>query len=119
MATKKNYKSASVSEDTAQESSRPKVIRVFGKNFDVVTNPKGITPSDASGFLLYNNQLVVLSEGLTPSEEADTLLHEITHAIDFTMGLELSERQVTQLATGLYGVLQDNPEFAQWLIERR
>jgi len=119
MATKKNYKSATVREENEGENPRPQAIRVFGKDFAVVTNPRGVIPSDASGFLLYNNQMVVLSEGLTPAEEADTLLHEITHAIDFTMGLELTERQVTQLATGLYGVLQDNPEFAKWLIERR
>jgi hypothetical protein len=57
-----------------------------------------------------------------PFDTRDTLLHETFHAIlaqqgRVTHGSEEEEMYVRALATGLMGVLQDNPEFAKWLIQ--
>jgi hypothetical protein len=60
---------------------------------------------------------------LPASEEADTVLHEILHAILFQMAVllppDVEEQFVRSAATGLYAVLQDNPQLAKWLIQPR
>lgn len=52
----------------------------------------------------------------------DTILHELFHALRSLQGREyggeVEEDYVRSLATGLIGVLDDNPEFAQWLINK-
>jgi len=44
---------------------------------------------------------------------ADTVIHEVTHAIDFNLKLGLSERQVHCIGSGLWAVLADNAELTQ------
>jgi len=60
-----------------------------------------------------------IRKGLSPFETRDTVLHEIFHAILFSQGREyggeVEELFVRALATGLTGVLQDNPDLANWL----
>ncbi|QSI31481.1 hypothetical protein GNX71_18610 [Variovorax sp. RKNM96] len=50
----------------------------------------------------------------------DTIVHEVFHAIRHTQGREnggaVEEDYVRSLATGLIGVIQDNPAFAKWLL---
>lgn len=52
----------------------------------------------------------------------DTILHELMHSIRSLQGREnggeVEEDYVRSLATGLIGVLDDNPELAQWLIRK-
>ncbi len=66
---------------------------------------------------------IYIESGHAEIEEADTVLHEVLHAICYTMKIDLEpdveEKVVATLATGLIGVLQDNPEFAKWLIKNK
>lgn len=52
----------------------------------------------------------------------DTILHELMHAIRSLQGREyggeVEEDYVRSLATGLIGVFDDNPEFAEWLLKK-
>ena len=43
------------------------------------------------------------------------MLHETVHAIDNAMQLNMSERQVYCLTTGLISVLKDNQHFLEYL----
>jgi hypothetical protein len=52
-----------------------------------------------------------------PAQEADTILHETLHAIDFTLNLGLSEHQVHALAGALYALLADNPHLVARLLQ--
>lgn len=77
---------------------------------------------DASGLCRYEQAVIDCVTKQTPFNARDTLLHETFHAIlaqqgRTTFGNEEEELYVRALATGLMGVLQDNPEFAEWLIE--
>jgi len=47
--------------------------------------------------------------------ELDTIIHEITHAIDYQMNLDMSERQVHGVGAGLAAVLIDNPKLIDYL----
>ena len=51
--------------------------------------------------------------------QKDTLLHEVIHAIDYAVKTKLSEDQVSALASGLYAVFNDNPNFLEWLNARK
>lgn len=69
-----------------------------------------------------NNQIYVYT-GSEPMVVADTLLHEILHAVWFYMGLDDKhdeEAVVNRLATGFTTVLYDNPDivdFVKYCIE--
>ena len=63
---------------------------------------------------------ILIQEGQSRESLKDTLLHEVFHAIRYQQGREdggkVEEDYVRSLATGLIGVLSDNPTFAKWLI---
>ena len=91
-------------------------IRILGRDYAIdMVSPTRFTQMEL-GMCDNKNQIIHLATDQTPIEAADTLLHEVIHAIDFLVGLDLSEHQVRHLAATLLGVLQDNPEIAEWLI---
>lgn len=54
-----------------------------------------------------------------PRQSANTLLHEITHAIWWAYGLQAAddqERTVTVLANGWSQVWRDNPSIFAWIV---
>lgn len=74
---------------------------------------------DAAGqFSAYENDMDV-ADGQTPFDEVDSVIHELFHAILYSQGRTedeiMEEHFVRALATGLTGVLFENPRFAQWL----
>ena len=98
--------------------SRPEAVRLMGRTF-LINYVRGSVLADDTDFghIDFYSQLINISDNLTPVEEADTVLHELIHAIDLSMGLEMSEHQVHHLATGLIALFQDNPEVALYLAE--
>lgn len=58
---------------------------------------------------------IQITKGLDPAEKANTILHEILHAVCYTQGLDLGvkeeERIVNSLANGLTAFVRDNPRF--------
>lgn len=76
----------------------------------------------AYGLCHYETATMDVAAGQQEFDTRDSLLHETMHAIlaqqgRTTFGNEEEELYVRALSTGLMGVLQDNPEFAQWLIQ--
>lgn len=51
---------------------------------------------------------ILINKSLDSGNHFQTFLHELTHAIDFTLRIGLKENQADRLATGLAMVLQDN-----------
>lgn len=64
-------------------------------------------------------QRITVKKGQPLETEQDTLLHEITHALDSELNLKLSEKQVRGLATGILAILKDNPKVYQYLRRKR
>lgn len=95
---------------------RPDSIRIFGRVYNISYLPYSIG-LQSCGSTNHPNLLMVIQEDQLPIEEADTLLHEVIHGIEYTMDLKLSEHQIRALATGLLGVLRDNPVFAKYIVE--
>jgi hypothetical protein len=100
------------------EDTRPNHVRVFGRNFYITYSSLTEGGMVDLGLSHVEEGLINIRNGQRPVEEKDTLLHEFIHVIDSIMGCEMSERQVTILAHGLIGIFQDNPEFAEYIIEK-
>lgn len=64
--------------------------------------------------------LITIDGTASPEQQADTLIHELFHAIWATRNLpaRATEEQVcTRLASGLATVLRDNSDLSMWLTQ--
>jgi hypothetical protein len=100
---------------------RPRALRIGGREWRIRFR-KLASMGDAYGLTHYDKGLLDIANGQAPFDTRDTVLHEAMHAIlaqqgRTSFGSEEEELYVRALATGLMGVLQDNPEFAKWLIQ--
>lgn len=100
---------------------RPTSLRIGGREWRI-SYRKPSSLGDAHGLTHYDKGRLDIATGLTPFDTRDTVLHEAMHAIlaqqgRTTFGNEEEELYVRALATGLLGVLQDNPAFAKWLTQ--
>lgn len=96
----------------------PGTIRIIGKYYTV-------TVDTINSDLVSNNQLgqarnaqckLLLDSNQDQQQMRDTLLHEVIHAIDYSLNLRMKERQVHALAAGLLATLRENPDFVRWLL---
>lgn len=92
----------------------PQKFRVVGRDIPVVRFDGEEMPQ-AWGEYDYEAQIVRLRNGQQLAFEADTVLHELIHAIDDVMQLNMKERQVHCLASGLIALFKDNPTFLDYL----
>jgi hypothetical protein len=93
----------------------PDTVRVLGKVFKIEAFKDGEC-EDADGMTRVDEQIINVREKPAIAYCQDTLLHETIHAIDETLFLKMTERQVSNLASVLLAVLKDNPEFTKWLL---
>ena len=100
---------------------RPSKVRIMGREYRFhYVEP---SPLQNANFGITNNanQDIYVEDQQSPIEEADTVFHESLHGVCYSMKLglnhETEEKVVSTLATGILGMLQDNPEFAAWLCE--
>ncbi len=99
------------------KAATPASLRIMGRTFAVEL----VTPSDMNicGTCIAPQNVITLTEHQHPCEEADTLVHEVLHALMYLVGPRLSfnkeEEVVRALATGLMQVFHDNPEFLAYI----
>lgn len=91
----------------------PDVVRVLGRDVPIVLCDE--LSAKAWGEYDFESQIVRVRTGQQPHFEADTVLHELIHAIDDVMQLNMKERQVHCLASGLIALFKDNPTFFEYL----
>jgi hypothetical protein len=60
------------------------------------------------GQMVHLKGLLLLNANACPQQQEETFLHEVIHGIEKSYGLELEERDVTALSSGIYQVLKDN-----------
>lgn len=98
---------------------RPSQIRVLGRDYQVIFDYE--SPLGLESLGTCNNQLMLIAikEGQHPVEEADTLIHEILHAVWYTMSISMGgageEEVVRRMASGLTAVMLDNPQLLKYL----
>jgi len=93
----------------------PDELRILGKTWHFIERPDLIETDDVFGLCDIREQRILYCSETTPSQMRDTILHEVIHAIEGTIGLDLSEVEVHALAAGLYAVAQDNPDWTRWM----
>ena len=87
-------------------------VKILGKSYEVSI----VDEVDEQGSLGECSdvlQRILIKSGQKPDQTMDTVLHEITHAIDYNMHLGLTERQVHCVAAGLTAVFLDNPNLSE------
>lgn len=91
---------------------RPNHVRVMGRNYVVAYEHEALLGSVALGICDNQNMIIGVREGQHPVEEADTLLHEIFHAIWYCMSVSLGgadeETVVRRMSSGMLQVIMDN-----------
>jgi hypothetical protein len=100
---------------------RPSRVRIAGRDWRFRYRKQ--EHMDALGLTHFAKGLIDIATGMDAFDTRDTVLHEVMHALlaqqgYTTHGDEVEESFVRPLATGLIGVFQDNPELAEWFIER-
>lgn len=100
------------------EKLRPGQIRVMGRNYIVLFEDESLLGGDALGLCNNHKCVIIIREGQHPVEEADTLLHEIFHAIWYCMNISHGgtdeEGVVHRMASGMLQVLMDNPSLLKY-----
>lgn len=97
---------------------KPFSVRVIGKTYDIHYKTT-MEEEDDLGEFDPALQKITIKKGQPLETEQDTLLHEVMHAVDSELNLNLSEKQVRGLATGILAVLKDNPKFYQYLRRKK
>ena len=96
---------------------RPASIKVLNLDYHVVwCDADWRDQTDSHGQHSYARQTIRIQRTL-PQVEADTLLHEVLHAIADGMSLDdncTEEDFVSRIATGLTTVWRDNPKVFKW-----
>lgn len=98
--------------------SCPAAVKVLGKTYSISIVEKVDEENSQLGEQDEVAQKIVIRREQHFESFQDTLLHEVIHAVELAMGLELREEQVNGIATGLIQVLRDNPRFARFLVKR-
>ncbi len=94
----------------ASKKSAPiATVRVIGKTYKLLE----VDNLDNQGLCEDDKQQISIRKGMPIESWADTVIHEVTHAIDFNLKLGLTERQVHCIGSGLWAMLADNPELTQ------
>lgn len=98
---------------------RPRQVKILGFNYKIV----GMTPSQVMGFgaegLHMADELEIgIADHLPPIRQVQVLLHEMLHAICYSMGMRgeaLDEETVVEkMSDGLLAVWRDNPHAFSW-----
>lgn len=100
---------------------RPSKLKISFITYKVVSLPKKLR-KELDGQHVPNKCLIQIAPGLMPTHEANTLLHEVLHAVLHAAGvgllLEEEEKIVLAMANGLCQVMKDNPDFLPFMMSR-
>jgi hypothetical protein len=94
--------------------TRPTSVRVQGKQFRIEYQKESNIPDGAMGLTKYMNLSILVQNDLPAPLEQEVVFHEITHAIEKSLDLELTEHQVEVLSCGWVQVLRDNPKLLEF-----
>jgi hypothetical protein len=93
-------------------------VDVFGHRYRISVEEMS---TDEMGRCDTTIQKITIRSDLLPDACKDTLLHEISHAMAFHLGIEdpaSEETWVSRSSTGLRTILCANPDLAQWIFSR-
>lgn len=92
---------------------RPSAIRVFGKKHSVIWECDNL--GDASGEINFGPCVISIAGKIADDEAKETLLHELIHAVEHQLGIDIPEQKLRGFSVGLFAVMRDNPELPDFL----
>ena len=90
-------------------------LRCLGKELEIQWNQELMGHFGVFGTFEPVRMVVRLGTGHSEDQTRETLLHEVMHAVEHQMNLQITEENIRQLSVGLYAMLKDNPRFAAFL----
>lgn len=95
-----------------KDVKRPTALRIMGRTYTVVWEDDSLLGTDSLGRTYSQQCAIVIRTGQHPVEEADTVLHEVFHALWYTMSIAEGgadeEAVVRRMASGMLQVFMDN-----------
>ena len=102
----------------AAKQQKPKRIKILNLTWNIKFVDKDISNASSSlGWCDYEAQVISLYDGQTIESLSDTFLHEILHALFWSMGIDPNtdeEKLVSKISTGLCTVFSNNPKAFKW-----
>lgn len=99
---------------------RPTRVRVLGKHFTICFHPENDEQMEGNlGMCDQDKQMIYVSEGQATESEQSTVLHELIHAAEESMGLNLLEEQVKGMEVAMFALLRDNPTLVKYLMAKK
>lgn len=98
----------------------PKTITVGPFTYKVLTDRKGFVENQL-GATVFAQQTITVDDRQAKDSLADTVLHEVLHAVWSMSGVadeakaDIEERTIRRITPILLGVLRDNPELVKYL----
>lgn len=93
---------------------RPSSVRVLGKDFAIDYIAEQALDHSCVGNTEPQKLKIAIQDKLPRAFEQDVIFHEVTHALEKSLGLDMTELQVNALAAGWVQVLRDNPQLAKY-----
>jgi hypothetical protein len=101
------------------KQARPKSLRVMGRDYEVNFEKELVLKSPSAGQCDNQKMIITILEEQHPSEELDTVVHELMHAIWHHMSMSEhppeEEVLVRKMAGGLTQVILDNQQFSRYI----
>ena len=88
-------------------------VKILGHTYKFYRVPK-VGRANNSGECDFTKNIIRIKEGMEKTAEAETILHEVLHALD----PNLSEVRVHAFAAQLHQVLRDNPRLLKLIFPR-
>ena len=88
----------------------PDTLKIGGHNYTVKSNPTCAMDdgSVSMGRHCGSQEIIEINPNYSPSAQANTLLHEIIEAVNWSYELGLEHNQITALDCALFQILKDN-----------
>ena len=93
-------------------------VKVGGFNIKIEDQTEALTYQSLAGTFQGGNNKICLRTDLAADLQAQSLVHELGHAIEsvYLEADQLSEAQLSAFTQGWFQVLRDNPEFVNAVI---
>ena len=95
----------------------PEQVYISGVVYDVEMRDDGLFNENYYGMIDHPSQTIYVNSTVPFARQVETLLHEAIHGIDDRAFLELDERQVRVVASGLYTLFMENEEILTALFD--
>lgn len=94
----------------------PNTFKLFQQTWCVRTGTEKELPNELGMCYVDTNEILLRTQGLPVDKIIHVFLHEVIHAIEQSLELEMSERQVDLMALGVMDLFRSNPNMLELLL---